>query len=170
MKGLRAERWGKAILSVSLPPLFLSQGWESCASHSAPHLSSIYLFFPSLFLSPPTLSIISLPSHLFPPLIHPSSPSLSHFLTSASFPVFIHPALSLLAPPSLIVHPSPHHFSPLISPIHLPPSTRTHTINCRLVKQTNRHNSPDKRIEALITSVLHEELKILQKKDVPPPL
>lgn len=124
-----------------------------------------FIFFLSISLTAPQhfLFFVS-PLSLFLSSIYlPSS------LTSASFQVFIHPAPSTLPPLSLILHPSPHHFSPLISPT-TPPPQRTHTINCRLVKQTNRHNSPDKGIETLITSVLHEELKILQKKDVPLPV
>lgn len=128
MKGLRAERWGKAILSVSPSPLFLSQGWESCASHSVPHLSSIYLFsFPLSSCPPTTLSILPLlTSPLLSSIRLHSKLYLSLCLTFASFPVFIHPALSPFPPPSLIRHPSPYHFSPLISPINHPTQC-THT-------------------------------------------
>ena len=123
-----------------------------------------FIFFLSLSLPAPptTLSILSL---LTFPLL--SSIRL-HFclylslcLTFASFPVFIHPALSLYLL-SATPHPTISHLSSLLS---LPP-THTQTIYCRLVKQRDWHNSPDKGIETLNTYILHEELKILQKKDV----
>lgn len=154
MKGLRAEWWGKAILSVSPSPLFLSQGWSRVQVILHPTCPPFIFFLSFSLPAPPTLSILSLsplPPFLFSSILL-SRLSLLHLLSSTPHPTISH--LSSL---------------PSTSPPPAPP-TRTHTINCRLVRQTNRHNSPDKGIETLITSVLHKELKILQKKDVPLPL
>lgn len=144
-EGLAGIRVGK--LFFFSPPLFLPQDWESCASHSAFHLSSIYP----------------------PPLPAPLQDFLFFHLSPLLFSIHLSPlpALALCFPPPPLTPPflTSHlcHQHP-----HIP--QHAHTISCRPVKLTNRHNSPDKGIEALITSLLHNELKILYKKDVPLPL
>lgn len=153
MKGSRAERWGKAILSFLLLLFFSGLGVVCKSFCSPPVLNLSFLPFPFslpkhflFFLSPlPSFHLSIFPSPLSSLFIH----SCSLFPSSPSPP---HPTISHLS------------FHPPTSPPHPPPLT--HIINCRLVKRTNRHNSPDKGIEALITSVLHKELKILLKKDV----
>lgn len=157
MKGSRAERWGKAILSFLLLLFFSGLGVVCKSFCSPPVLNLSFLPFP--FFPPQTLSILSLTSPLFSS-VHLPLPSL----------VPLHPFLLPLPLLSFLFftpHPTISHlsFHPPTSPPHPPPLT--HIINWRLVKRTNRHNSPDKGIEALITSVLHKELKILLKKDVP---
>ena len=158
-------------LCLSLSSLSFPGLGVVCKSFRAPPVLHLSFFFPSLFL-PPHYTFYSSSPHLSPPLIHPSSLqtlslSLSHLCLLSCF----HPSCSL-AFPSSISYPPPFTLPFLTSHLSYQPPhpMHTHTIYCRLVRQTNRHNSPDKGIETLITSILHEELKILQKKDVPLPL
>lgn len=125
MKGLRAERWGKAILSVS--PFSSSFFFLRAGSHVQVILRLTcppFIFFPSLSFLPPQHFLFFPSSHLYPPLIHPSSVLSLSPLRSSLFSFILLSILHLL---SSTPHPISHLSSFLSPPAHTHTQT-THSL------------------------------------------
>jgi len=154
MKGLRAQRWRKAILSISP---FLHSGVFCKSSYFPPVLRSSLLHFISL---PALFSVCVNTLHSvfdFCLLCFHSSQYLASPSRLPSLFFFF---------PHLLPRRSSFFFRPKRPPSKMPavqttnPPKRT-TFNRKLERQSNRHNCPDKRTEASIRFVLCRAAKRL---------